>query len=333
MLRFAVVLALASLTVSGWVCAGEDTPLLCQGDTFLQKGITGKPGGRGDMPEFKLMLAPPGSDNYRTLIYFKDFPNVTFRSVRLRIQVLNMALGANPGKIEVHKVTTAWDEKTASEDCAGAGTKWKTAMGDFDPKVYGVFDLSLLPQVNAAVLVADVTDLVKEWQATPSSNCGLILTLTPGSTADLRINSKECDDKTKRAYPTLIFTDKPVLHPGDVDLNFETSTLMAGKTGQPTAVTIKALGGKPPYSFTVLGALPKGLTLDKEGKFSGTPEREGKFVIKVKLVDSAKTELIQSYPWVVEKGEAKPDGPKPPIKPNDKPPEKPVDPNVPHDDG
>ena len=338
MIRPTGLLAVLSLGLFCWagnLRAAEDVKVECIGDTFLQEGITGKPGGRGTMPEFKLMLKPPGGENYHTLLMFnKDkFVNVRFRSARLRIQVLNMALNGSPGKVEVHKVTKGWDEKTASQDCSNGAGKWDKSMGDFDPKIYGVADLTLLPQVNAAVLVMDITELVKEWQASPATNFGLLLKLSPGSTADLRINSREAEDKTGNSFPTIFLTDKPILQPGDVDLTFETSMLAAAKTGTPFEQTIKARGGKPPYAFLVQGMLPKGITLDKDGKISGTPEREGKFNIKVKLVDSEKTEVVQPYAWEVTKGEVKPEGPKPPVKTPDKPVEKPLDPALPQDDG
>ncbi len=342
MLRIAAIFLLAALMAAP-LKAAEDVKVMCSQDTFLQKGITGKPGGRGTMPEVKLMLSPPDSANYETLLQFSDIPRVYFKSARLRLHVLNMALGANPGKIEVHRVTVGWDEKNASEDAATAATKWTKDMGDFDPKVSGICDLSLLPATNSAILLIDITDLVRDWQAKPDTNFGMILVLSPGSTADLRIVSKDdASDKTKESWPTLYLTDRPVLKPGDVDLDFQTSELFPCKTNVPVSVAIKAFGGKPPYTFTAEGILPRGMTLGKDGKFAGTPTMPGHYSIRVKLEDTQHTELTHDYKWEVDKGSAEPPGPPgpggQPANPNQpKQPNTPNQPkqpsNLPNDDG
>lgn len=316
--------------------AVEDVLVPVTQDTYLQEGITGKPAGRGESVEFKLMLKPPGGEHYRALLHFKDIPNVFYKSARLKLRVLNMALGNNPGKIQVHKLTQDWDERSASQDCAGLSTKWQKSMGDYDPKIYGTCDLSLLPKVNAATLIVDITDLVREWQAKPAENKGLILILTPGSTADLRLVAHEDPEKTKSSHPWLILTQRPVLQPGDIDLQFETPRLTNGKVGQAINLELKIKGGKPPYTVSVQGMLPRGVTLSKEGMLAGTPEKDGKFNLKVRLVDSAKTEVIENYTWEVDKADpAAADQPKPDIKkPDDNKPEPPkVDPTLPQDDG
>jgi hypothetical protein len=64
----------------------------------------------------------------------------------------------------------------------------------------------------------------------------------------------------------------PAFHSGEVGVTY-------------TPVTLSATGGLPPYTWTVVGALPGGLTLSSDGSVSGTPTQNGFFAFSVQVLD------------------------------------------------
>ena len=64
----------------------------------------------------------------------------------------------------------------------------------------------------------------------------------------------------------------PVFHSGEVGVTF-------------TPVTLSATGGLAPYTWTLLGSLPAGLTLSSDGVVSGTPTQNGYFAFGVQVLD------------------------------------------------
>ncbi len=56
--------------------------------------------------------------------------------------------------------------------------------------------------------------------------------------------------------------------------------------GQPLNYQLVAIGGRAPYSWEAVTALPPGVTLSREGVLGGTPERFGRWPLRVKVSDS-----------------------------------------------
>ncbi len=54
-------------------------------------------------------------------------------------------------------------------------------------------------------------------------------------------------------------------------------------------------GGKPPYSWTAAGTLPRGMSLSAKGELSGTPAEEGSFPIAAYVKDSLGRSSLVSY--------------------------------------
>ena len=80
-----------------------------------------------------------------------------------------------------------------------------------------------------------------------------------------------------RAYTTSV---------GTFSLAVQPNTLPNGTQGNAYNQTLTAVGGNPPYAFTVSsGALPTGLTLDPGGVLSGTPTGSGTSVFIVQAQD------------------------------------------------
>ena len=66
-----------------------------------------------------------------------------------------------------------------------------------------------------------------------------------------------------------------------------TTTLFAFKLGEDVSVQFKTLGGEAPFDWSVVdGALPKGISLSKDGMFSGKPTALGSSEFTVHAVDS-----------------------------------------------
>jgi hypothetical protein len=64
----------------------------------------------------------------------------------------------------------------------------------------------------------------------------------------------------------------PVFHSGEVGVTY-------------SPVTLSATGGVSPYTWTVIGSLPAGLTLSSDGVVSGTPTQNGYFAFGVQVLD------------------------------------------------
>ncbi|BDC51894.1 hypothetical protein F183_A42090 [Bryobacterales bacterium F-183] len=73
---------------------------------------------------------------------------------------------------------------------------------------------------------------------------------------------------------------------------YEPELLLAGcplpatGVGTPIAHSLTAQGGEGPYTWSVIGTLPRGLTLDSYGTLSGTPAQSGGYLFRVLAVDS-----------------------------------------------
>ena len=79
-------------------------------------------------------------------------------------------------------------------------------------------------------------------------------------------------------------------------LQITTASLPSGQQGVAYSGSISATGGKPAYSFTLMGGtLPNGLTLDSNGSLTGTPRESDTFNISVRLTDSTGATADKSY--------------------------------------
>jgi uncharacterized protein (TIGR03437 family) len=70
-------------------------------------------------------------------------------------------------------------------------------------------------------------------------------------------------------------------------LQITTNSLPVGLLGTPYSTTLSAAGGTPPYSWSMTGVLPQGVSLASAGVLSGTPAAGGSYNFTVKVADSA----------------------------------------------
>jgi hypothetical protein len=81
-------------------------------------------------------------------------------------------------------------------------------------------------------------------------------------------------------------------------LNLSPATLPNGRINTVYTATLLASGGAPPYSMSIRGGLPPGITFSN-GVFSGAPTSIGVFEFTVILADSASNSIERAYRIVV----------------------------------
>lgn len=81
------------------------------------------------------------------------------------------------------------------------------------------------------------------------------------------------------------------------NLTFITESIPDFTVGVAGQVALEVSGGAPPYLFAITqGTLPRGLTLSKKGKLSGTARRVADTTVFIKVKDSASATLTQAFP-------------------------------------
>ena len=75
-----------------------------------------------------------------------------------------------------------------------------------------------------------------------------------------------------------------------------TSPFFYAIQGQLTSDVVQIMGGIPPYSFSITGTLPVGITFnDAAGVFSGTPTAApGLYILQVTFTDSESPPMSHS---------------------------------------
>jgi hypothetical protein len=83
------------------------------------------------------------------------------------------------------------------------------------------------------------------------------------------------------------------------ELRILTSQLETGQVGAEYVFPLQAEGGKPPYSWQVVG-LPADLEFDSAaGLIAGTPQDEGEFPLQIAVTDSAGKQLASEYSLLI----------------------------------
>jgi hypothetical protein len=106
-------------------------------------------------------------------------------------------------------------------------------------------------------------------------------TPTAAGTSQVTITVTDDAGQVKSAQITI------VVDPLDLTVPVEHQTLPGGQVGQAYSASIVVAGGMPPYSFTLTGNLPEGLTLNPTtGAITGTPTKAQTSTFSVTIEDS-----------------------------------------------
>lgn len=89
---------------------------------------------------------------------------------------------------------------------------------------------------------------------------------------------------------------------GASPLNVVTSSLPAAKEGDAYNFQLIGAGGTPPYTFSALGTLPSGMTMNTFGRITGTPQigTHGVRTVQVQLRDNALVTVTRAIDLTVE---------------------------------
>jgi hypothetical protein len=203
----------ATLTITPVsVCVTTDpgSGLLVNDDTWIDE--TAPTAVHGADPLLSIR-ADNGGDQ-RILIKF-DIPSLSGSSVaeaKLYFYIINN--NASEVTISIYKVTTSWKGTDASWQIAQSNEKWVklSGGGDYNPDPIAVVRMT----TNAGCRVQlDVTTLVRDWFATPSTNNGVIL-IASGSPGMINIPSHRATDVFPANGPVLLVTtntNTPTPHP------------------------------------------------------------------------------------------------------------------------
>lgn len=118
---------------------------------------------------------------------------------------------------------------------------------------------------------------------------------TPTAVGTFVFEGRVTDSNNATAQASISITVLPA------PLSVVSGTLPEGQAEVPYQASIQALGGLPPYSFSVAsGALPAGLTLQPNGILRGTPALAGEYAFTVRVQDSVGTSATGAFQIVVQ---------------------------------
>jgi hypothetical protein len=83
-----------------------------------------------------------------------------------------------------------------------------------------------------------------------------------------------------------------VLNGGSGSITVQPSTLPQATVGAPYSASLTASGGTAPYAFQIISGRPDWLTMDSQGRLSGTPDAAGQHTMTISVFDNALVDSI-----------------------------------------
>jgi hypothetical protein len=78
-------------------------------------------------------------------------------------------------------------------------------------------------------------------------------------------------------------------------ITLQPNTLPAATLNAPYSQLVTAVGGNAPYTFSVVGSLPAGLSLDSAGNLTGTPSASGPATFEIHAIDNGGNDGFRTY--------------------------------------
>ena len=80
-------------------------------------------------------------------------------------------------------------------------------------------------------------------------------------------------------------------------LTYQSESIPEATLGVPYDFQLEAVGGTPPYTFTIIdGTLPAGLHLKKSGRLHGRPREVADSTVLIRLEDAEGCVVNQAFP-------------------------------------
>jgi hypothetical protein len=134
---------------------------------------------------------------------------------------------------------------------------------------------------------------------------GLLVAPNVTQPTSITVTATSVADTTKNASALVTVTPVTSVQP----LAIQTSSLASAEAGQPYDATLAASGGKPPYTWSMNGSLPTGLSLSSGGVLSGMTTSAGNFSFTAGVKDSASNKAQQNLTLSVSNSSGNFDGP------------------------
>jgi uncharacterized protein (TIGR03437 family) len=180
-------------------------------------------------------------------------------------------------------------------------TDWFPAT--FVSEVPGVFTFGGLGLGQAAVLNYDATAGYSINSAKNPAPKGSTISLYATGMGDLVDSSTVTVTDSSTPAQTVTQQFQLIIYPppdptGESGFSLTAETIAALQYTY-SITPLQAVGGTPPYIWSVISGLPKGMALSSSGLLSGTPSVAGAFSLIVNVTDSTLTPLVASATYAV----------------------------------
>ena len=148
--------------------------------------------------------------------------------------------------VDVHEVTTSWDELSATWNEASAGVPWQSAGGDFAPQILD----STTVTTTARWYAFGVVPAVQRWVDNPASNRGLILRSTNPYGVEYEFATSEHLSAYAHPRMDILYYWLPTPTPTATSTPTETATPTATLTETSTSTPTMTITNTPTPSST-----------------------------------------------------------------------------------
>ena len=196
----------------------------------------------------------------------------------------------------------AWVQVVETTDTdAPVTTDWFPAT--FVSEVPGVFTFGGLGLGQAAVLNYDATAGYSINSAKNPAPKGSTISLYATGLGDLIDSSTVTVTDSSTPVQTFTRQFQLIVYPppdptGESGFSL-TAEAIAALQYEYSIAPLQAVGGTPPYAWSVISGLPKGMALSSSGLLSGAPSVAGAFSLIVGVTDSTLTPLVASATYTV----------------------------------